>query len=91
MPDTYTTHRGEILSLDFLDTEELILVSEIIDYAATNPNDWEFSNLWHAKVAALYDSRGMSRMKSRATVVYRIAQDLDSRLMVDQGHAVFPY
>ena len=50
----------------------------------------EFANFWMKHVGEFYDGRGLSRSQGRHTVLYRIAQDLASRLAVEQGVARMP-
>lgn len=53
--------------------------------------DWnEFENYWTRAVADFYAKSGLSRKQIRETGVYRIAQDLGSRLAVETGIARAP-
>jgi hypothetical protein len=71
--------------LDSLDEEEKALVADLLNRARRDP-DWNaFDNYSFAAVAQLYDGRGVLRTESRKTIVYRIAQDLSSRLGIAAG------
>jgi hypothetical protein len=53
--------------------------------------DWnEFENYWTLAVVDFYAKSGLSRKQVRETGVYRIAQDLGSRLAVEMGVARAP-
>jgi hypothetical protein len=78
---------GNPIGLTDLDAEEWRLLSRLRRRARTHP-DWnDFDNYWMQAVADFYDARGMSRAASRRTAVYRVAQDLSSRLAVAAGLA----
>jgi hypothetical protein len=70
-----------------LDADERRLVARLRRRARTHPDWCDFENYWMAAVAAFYGARGLSRAASRRTAVYRIAQDLGSRLAVAAGLA----
>ena len=85
--NSYLDLKGRELPLGGLDAEERRLVAELERRAKSHP-DWDdFENHWTAAVAAFYDARGLSRRQSRETPVYKIAQDLSSRLAVAAGLA----
>jgi hypothetical protein len=53
--------------------------------------DWnEFENYWTRAVADFYKESGLTRKQIRETAVYRIAQDLGSRIAVEAGIARAP-
>jgi hypothetical protein len=83
--NSYTDLKGNTYRLDDLDPEERRLVKDLRRRAETHP-DWnDFENYWTRAVAALYDGRGLSRKESSQTAVYKIAQDLGSRLGIAAG------
>jgi len=83
--DKYTDLRGVTHSLSALDDEERSLVEALIERAASE-TDWNrYSNHWTRRVAEFYDARGLSRDESCRTTVYRIAQDLASRIGIAAG------
>ncbi|HEY8504237.1 MAG TPA: hypothetical protein VIL46_06610, partial [Gemmataceae bacterium] len=45
---------------------------------------------WMAEVARFYSARGLNRAQIAGTVVFRVAQDIDSRMRVAAGHARAP-
>jgi hypothetical protein len=82
----YIDLKGQSHSLADLDAEERALVRELTDYA--KGHDWnDYSNFWMPKVGEFYGKRGLARQETRRTVVYRVAQDLGSRLAVAEGLA----
>jgi hypothetical protein len=86
----YVDLKGRAHSLADLDDEERRLVKSLIDYAAKKPEWSDYCNHWMAQVGEFYDKRGVTRLQSQKTVVYRVAQDLGGRLMVAQGAARAP-
>jgi hypothetical protein len=86
----YVDLKGLSHALVDLDTEERQLLRELIERASRQP-DWnDFSNHWMKRVGDFYAGRGFSRQQTRQTVVYRIAQDLASRIAVQAGIARAP-
>ncbi len=88
--DNYVDLKGRVYPLSRLDADERKLLREFEKRYKTNLDCNEFDNYWTSAVAALYDARGMSRSRSRETALYKIAQDMGSRLAVDQGLARVP-
>ena len=66
------------------------MVARLRRRARTHPDWHDFGNYWTRAVAAFYEARGYSRARKRQTVVYRIAQDLSSRIAVATGWARMP-
>ena len=88
--ETYTMLEGQECSLADLDDQERKLVTLLRRRATTHP-DWnDFDGYWLRRVAAFYDARGLTRKQSSRTMVFRIAQDLSSRLAVASGMARMP-
>lgn len=81
----YVNLRGREIALTGLDAEERRLIERLRRRARTHPDWADFRNYWTREVAAFYDARGVSRPRSRQTAVYRIAQDLSSRLGIGAG------
>jgi hypothetical protein len=78
---------GREICLGHLDAEERKLLAQIRRRARTHP-DWDaFDNYWTQAVGEFYDGRGVPRKLSRESVVYRVAQDLSSRIAVAAGLA----
>ena len=86
----YITLKRERISLSALNSEELALVDELIDLHQRESNWPIFRNYWIAKVSDLYTKRGLTRKEVTETLVWRIAQDLGSRIMVRTGFARAP-
>ena len=83
--ETYTDLDGERISLTGLDADERRLVKGLRRRAKQKP-DWNnFDNFAFRLVGEFYDARGVPRKVSVHSVPFRIAQDLSSRLGIDQG------
>jgi hypothetical protein len=83
--DVYVDLDGNQIILANLDREERALVARLRRRTATNPTWDAFDNYWTSAVATFYESRGLSRRAATRTPVWRIAQDLSSRLGITQG------
>jgi hypothetical protein len=84
-PDIYVDVKGLEISLRDLEPDERQLLARLRGRARRQPSWTDFGNYWTREVAAFYDARGLSRAKSRQTPVYRVAQDLWSRLGIAEG------
>src|ERR1700736_2092796 len=84
-PDVYVDLKGREIALSGLDAEERRLLARLRRRARTQPSWIDFGNYWARAVAAFYDARGLPRTQSRQTPVYRVAQDLCSRLGIAAG------
>ena len=89
-PDIYIDLKGQSHSLDKLDPDECQLVDRLDCLARQTPSWMHFRNSWMAEVHRFYTARGLTRAQSQQTVVYRIAQDIGSRLMIAAGMARAP-
>jgi hypothetical protein len=90
LDDRYIDLKGRELSLAELGEDERSLLNTLQQRADRAPPWHEFANFWMKLVGEFYDGRGLSRSQVRHTVLYRIAQDLASRLAVEQGVARVP-
>ena len=82
--------RGDVIRVDRLSDAERAFVKEL-KRQAKQLADWnEFENYWTHAVAEFYKESGLTRKQMRETGVYRIAQDLGSRLAVEAGIARLP-
>jgi hypothetical protein len=86
----YVDLKGREFSLAELDADERTLLKSLEQRADRAPPWHEFANFWMKLVGEFYDGRGLSRSQVRHTALYRIAQDLASRLAVEQGVARVP-
>jgi hypothetical protein len=77
--------KGREVCLSGLEPEERALLGRLRRRARAHPDWMAFSNYWMGEVAAFYDARGLTRAQSRQTPVYRVAQDLCSRLGIAAG------
>jgi len=83
--NNYVTVSGQAVDIGNLGAEERKLLARLRRRARTHA-DWnDFNNYWMREVAAFYDARRVSRSQSRQSPVYRIAQDLASRLGIATG------
>lgn len=86
----YVDLKGNFIPVVDLDDEERKLVSQLKRRAKQHP-DWnDFENYWTQAVWEFYQPRGLTQKQARATGVYRIAQDLGSRLAIEAGIARAP-
>jgi len=90
LDDPYIDLKGREFSLAELDADERTLLNTLRQRADRAPPWHELANFWMKLVGEFYDGRGLSRSQVRHTVLYRIAQDLASRLAVEQGVARVP-
>lgn len=90
LDDRYIDLKGREFSLAELDADERTLLKSLEQRADRAPPWHEFANFWMKLVGEFYDGRGLSRSQVRHTALYRIAQDLASRLAVEQGVARVP-
>jgi len=84
-PNTYTDLRGRMIILADLDDEEQKLFRRLKRRATTH-RDWnDFENYWTKAVGNFYLGRGLSRKEVTQTALWKIAQDLGSRIGIEQG------
>jgi hypothetical protein len=76
---------GRVFALAGLDHEERQLLDNLKAFASSNPEWWKYKNFWMAEVAKLYEARGLTRAEIIETPVYRVGQDIGSRLGIAQG------
>ena len=87
--DMYVDLKGRSHSLAELDSRERSLIGELKLNAARQ--DWNgFSNFWMTRVHEFYSVCGLSRRQIQESLVYRVGQDLASRLAVSAGLARAP-
>src|SRR5688572_7151322 len=83
--NVYVDLDGRDICLGHLDAEERKLLTRIRRRARTHPDWGDFRNYWVAAVAKFYDARRVPRKVSREGAVFRVAQDLSSRLGIAEG------
>ena len=83
--NVYVNLHGQEIATSTLDANERKLLARLQRRSRTHPNWTDFGNYWIREVAAFYDARGFTRTQSRQSPVYRIAQDLCSRLGIAAG------
>ena len=86
----YVNLKGDFISVaDLTDAEQKFVAK--LKRQAKQLGEWnEFENYWTHGVADFYKDSGLTRKQIRETGVYRIAQDLGSRLAVEAGLARVP-
>lgn len=86
----YVNLKGDFIAVADLTVAEQKFVAKL-KRQAKQLGDWnEFENYWTREVGDFYKDSGLTRTQMRATGVYRIAQDLGSRLAVEAGLARVP-
>jgi len=77
--------KGIKISLKDLNGEEQEILRDLYSYFESEP-DWnDFSNFWPSKVVAYYDAKGQARQVTVHCTLFRVAQDLATRIGVEQG------
>lgn len=83
--ETYTDLHGRKHSLDGLTKPERAALQRLRKLAAGGPDWMAYSNQFVAEMEKLLPSAGRSRRELTQTVIYRVGQDMGSRLGVAQG------
>jgi hypothetical protein len=83
--ETYTDLHGRQHSLGGLTKQERTALQRLRKLAAGSPDWMAYSNQFVTEMEKLLPSTGKSRRELTQTVVYRVGQDLGSRLGVAQG------
>ncbi|HEY4232177.1 MAG TPA: hypothetical protein VGM76_02010 [Lacipirellulaceae bacterium] len=85
----YFDYRGQVIDTTSLDDEELRLVDELEQFAKdhSDARTSEYHNFYLRRVGGFYERRGLSRRETTKTIVWRIAQDINGRLMIAAGLA----
>ncbi len=83
--NNYVKLNGEFICVADLTDGEQKIVAEL-QHWAKQIGDWnEFENYWTRTVAEFYRNGNLTQKQIRQTCVYRIAQDLGSRLAIQAG------
>lgn len=77
----YVTLAGTVYDLDLLDDEERAVVAKLVRLQESVKKWTDYANAYMGIVSSLYMPQGLSRRQIVATAVWKIAQDLNSRLM----------
>src|SRR5438270_12830758 len=83
--NVYVDLDGQEICLADLDAEERKLLSRLRRRAETHPDWTDFDNYRWRVVTEFYDARRVPRKTMRQGVVYRVGQDLSSRLGLASG------
>lgn len=87
--NVYKDQRGNTFDVSTLDREERELVSELMQFAAAHPDGRtaKYWNFYIKRVGEFYEQRGLTRQQTTRTLVWRIAQDINGRILVASGIA----
>jgi hypothetical protein len=87
--EAYVDLYGNCLDVLQLDDEERQVIADLHKAAEKHPDPKtaKYENYFVARVGDFYTKRGLSRRQITGTVVWRIGQDIDSRLMIAAGLA----
>lgn len=87
--NVYKDQRGNTFDISALSREERELVAELMQFAAANPGgrSAKYWNFYVKRVGEFYEQRGLTRQQITKTLVWRIAQDLNGRILVASGIA----
>jgi hypothetical protein len=83
----YTDLQGRTYDLSALGKAERACLGKLQRLAQSNPEWSVYRNSWLTAMDALYAAKGLSRSEIAKSVVYRVGQDLGSRLAIEQGRA----
>lgn len=81
---TYQTLSGQEFDLDLLSPEEQTVLKEVRKYYETSPPWGEFSDFWLRESQKLWE--GKDRRKTARSPLFKIFQDMGSRLGIKQGY-----
>jgi transcriptional regulator with XRE-family HTH domain len=84
----FKTLNGEVFALDRLTSERKRIYREVKSFYDTNPEWTEFSNFWVAKIKKTFSDKEPSLVVEEP--IYKICQDLESRLGIRQGYTREP-
>jgi hypothetical protein len=87
--NVYKELSGDALDVSMLDHEERELVADLLQFADEHPDarTAKYWNFYVRRVGEFYEKRGLSRHETTETVVWRIAQDINGRLLIAAGLA----
>jgi hypothetical protein len=84
----YKTLNGEIFDFNQLTDEQKAIYNVVKSFYDTNPEWTEFSNFWITKIREAFTNEEPSLVVEEP--IYKICQDLESRLGIRQGYAREP-
>lgn len=87
--DSHTDVRGNTVDLRSCDADERRLFAELQAKAAAHPDPdtGDFFNYWMPRLGQFYAARGLTRRQTIETPLWRVAQDLHSRMLLRTGRA----
>jgi hypothetical protein len=85
----YYDFRGQVVDTSSLDDEERRLVDDLEQFAKdhSDARTGDYHNFYVRRVGDFYLARGLTRYEVTRTIVWRIAQDINGRLMLAAGLA----
>lgn len=87
--NVYTDLRGNTIDVSCLDVDEREVVAELLQFAESHSDarNAKYWNFYVKRVGDFYEKRGLTRRETIKTLVWRIAQDINGRLMIASGLA----
>lgn len=86
----YFTIRGRAFDLTELDAQERKVVDDLVAKQGSVTNWTDYANYYMPAVGNFYLGRGLTRRQIIEKPLWKIAQDLNSRLMIAAGEARSP-
>lgn len=84
----YRTLNGEAFNLNELTEQQKLIYAEVKSFYDTNPEWTEFTSLWIARIKEAFAGKQPSSVVEEP--IYKICQDMDSRLGIRQGYTKEP-
>ncbi|MBI5886632.1 MAG: helix-turn-helix transcriptional regulator [Deltaproteobacteria bacterium] len=81
----YTTLRHETVDIELLPKAHKTLFLEVSEYYRQKPSWVDFQNFWLTKITGTL-AKKLTRAEIIQTAIYKICQDMDSRLGIEQGY-----
>ena len=86
----YKNLRGDEFDLDSFSTEEAAIFLAARNEFGESPRWDDFKNKWYGTVMRFYAEQKVSSREAVTKPLYRVIQDMGSRLMIDAGWARMP-
>ncbi|MBI4288728.1 MAG: hypothetical protein HY671_09910 [Chloroflexi bacterium] len=86
--NNYRTLNGEVFNLDELTKDHKLVYVEVKSFYDSNPEWTRFPNVWMDKIREAFAGKDPSTVVDEP--IYKICQDLESRLGIRQGYTREP-